>query len=148
MNDTHQQPSSKDRVAFSPEITQVRAVLAKHMNEYSADLLADLAQLLTATSHSNDEMILSKTSEERLSEFEEKHCQNITDVGGFAMAKTIRDDVRTLLTSHSQAIRERVEGMKKPPVPLQEADDDKWMHGIGYNQALDDILALLNDSDV
>ena len=70
--------------------------------------------------------------------------------------------VESLLTSHSEAIRERVTANKKDakeirdlyfprvegePLPNEEwADIINWKNA--YNSAHDDILALLNDSDV
>lgn len=41
-----QPKSNEGHIAYSPEINAVRAVLVKYLNEYPADLLADLAQLL------------------------------------------------------------------------------------------------------
>lgn len=64
---------------------------------------------------------------------------------------TVYPFIQSLLTSHSEAMRERVEGMRKtdpnkvPPFPKVEYTH---LDVFGYNQALDDILALLNDIDV
>lgn len=51
--------------------------------------------------------------EQLIVEFEEKHCQNICDVGGYPMAKTIRDDVRTLLTNVGEELVRRLEEQKE-----------------------------------
>jgi hypothetical protein len=38
----------KKHVAYSPEVNQIRPILVKYFNEYPADLLADLSELLTS----------------------------------------------------------------------------------------------------
>lgn len=39
---------NKKHVAYSTEVNQIRPILVKYFNEYSADLLADLSDLLTS----------------------------------------------------------------------------------------------------
>jgi len=37
----------KDHIAYSPEVNLIRPILAKYMNEWSADMLGELAKILT-----------------------------------------------------------------------------------------------------
>ena len=61
----------------------------------------------------------------------------------------IIDFIQSLLTSHSQSIRERVEGLRRKEhdmkVAVRFGSDAGAGHAIGYDNALDDILALLTD---
>ena len=37
----------KDHIAYSPEVNLIRPILAKYMNEWSADMLGELAKIFT-----------------------------------------------------------------------------------------------------
>lgn len=66
-----------------------------------------------------------------------------------ALEWKVREIVRSLLTSHSKAIRERVEGLGKPLPDFNESGVSyrpcDYASAKSYNEALNDILALLTD---
>jgi hypothetical protein len=58
-------------------------------------------------------------------EFEQKYCQDITDVGGFGMAKTIRDWLRITL---EREIKEAyAQGWNEGQLALQKAIDKEQL---------------------
>ena len=70
--------------------------------------------------------------------------------------KQINTLIDKALTQYSDTLREKIEGMKKEMVSVQESDEDYNRHGnreftrgwnhirTGYNQSLQDVLALLS----